>query len=93
MDPSVLQALNLQPTGNILMNTASSGNAPHPTNLYDVGIAIPGATAPPLLFATVPVAETQLLQQHGFHALIGRDILGICVFYYNGPLRSVTVSY
>jgi len=93
IDPSVLQALNLQPTGNILMNTASSGNMPHPTDVYDVGITIPGATAPPLLFATVPVAKTQLLQQHGFHALIGRDILGTCVFHYNGPLQQITVSY
>lgn len=93
MDPSVFQALGLQPTGDALMNTASSGNMPHRVNVYDVAIGIPGATAPPLVFQTVPVAETQLLQQHGYHALIGRDILAACVFHYNGPLRQVTVSY
>lgn len=93
MDPSVINALGIPTRGSILMNTPTTGSAPQPTNVYDVSIVIPGATPPPLFLKTVAVAESQLLQMQGFHALIGRDILGAFVMHYNGPLKFMTISY
>jgi hypothetical protein len=93
MDPSVLVALGIPATGTTLMNTPSTGSQPQAVNTYDVSILIPAASLPPLVLGTVAVVETQLLNQQGFHALIGRDILAGCVFHYNGPLGLITVSY
>ena len=93
VDPSVLIALGIPSTGTTLVNSPTSGTNPQTVNVYDVCIWIPGATPPPFFLNTVAVAESQLLQAQGFHALIGRDILASCVINYNGPLGFVTVSY
>jgi len=93
LDPSVLNALAIPPTGTTQINTPSTGHMPHTVHVYDVSMAIPCATSPPLVSSTIAVAGTELLQRLGFHALIGRDILSSCVFHYNGPAKMVTVSY
>src|SRR5205085_2512733 len=43
VDPSVLQSLNLTPTGVTPVNTPSTGSTPHLANEYDVSILIPGS--------------------------------------------------
>ena len=88
-----MTALGIPPHGTCLMNTPTTGATPQTVNLYDVGIGVPGATPPPLVFETVEMAESNLLQAQGFHMLLGRDIFTRCVFYYNGPANIVTVSY
>lgn len=93
IDPSVLTALGISPTGTTQMNTPSTGDKPQDVNTYDVSIYIVGATPPPLSLRTVAVAETLLLKQQGFHALIGRDILEAFVIHYNGPLKYITLSF
>jgi len=42
---------------------------------------------------TIPVVATDLLVQHGFHALIGRDVLGECVLVYNGSMGLFTLAF
>jgi hypothetical protein len=95
VDPSVITALNLQPTGNVSVITPSTGTTPHQANQYDVALLIPGPapTDPPLVFPTVPVIAAQLLQAQGFHALIGRDILNRCLLIYNGSIGFFTLGY
>lgn len=95
MDPSVLRGLSLTPTGSATINTPSTGNTPVSVDQYDVSIIIHGSTAahPPLVFNTIPVIHTELLQSQGFHALIGRDILEHCLFYYNGTSGLFTLAY
>jgi hypothetical protein len=95
VDPSVLQALQLTPTGQVTVNTPSTGAQPHTANQYDVALIIPGASpAHPFFVAnTVAVVEAQLLPQQGFHALIGRDILRHCLLVYNGPLTQFSLAY
>lgn len=95
IDPSVLQSLQLTPTGSTAMNTPSTGAAPHVANQYDVRIVIPGPgpTYPAFFSHTVPVVEAQLLSTQGFHALIGRDILQHCLLAYNGALGMFTLAY
>ena len=99
LDISVITALGLQPTGSTSIVTPSTGNTPHTVNVYDVSILVPApmlraeGVTPPLIFNTVAVAGCELLQSQGFHALIGRDILSVCMFYYNGPANVIIVSY
>lgn len=94
VDPSVLAALMLSPTGSVRINTPSTGNQPQDADQYDVGLAIPGPPgAIPLYLATVPVVAAELLQQHQIHALIGRDILSACVLVYNGTMGWFTLAF
>jgi hypothetical protein len=95
MDPSVLQALGLTPTGSATVNTPTTGNQPHNAETYDVSLYVPGAAATqaPLVINTLQVICAELLASQGFHALIGRDILAQCVLIYNGPLSSFIVAY
>ena len=88
VDPEVLIALGLSPTGSTPMHTPSTGDAPVDVDQYDVGLIIPPAVQgqPPLVFGTVPVAASKFFQAQGIHALIGRDILRHCVLHYNGGL-------
>src|ERR1700730_16791257 len=75
VDPSVIEALNLQPTGTASVITPSTGTTPHQTDPYDVALIIPAPISQaPLVFPTIAVISSQLLQAQGFHALIGRDI-------------------
>ncbi len=92
VDPSVLQALDLTPTGNVPIYTPS-GKA----NLdqYDVGLLIPGADAThaPLIFPTIPVVAAELKTEQGFDVLIGRDILSMCMLIYNGTQGFYTLAF
>ena len=95
VDPTVLQALQLPPTGSMSVNTPSTGSQPYTANQYDVGIVIPGPspTHPSYYLHTVAVVEAELLLAQGFHALIGRDVLQHCLFHYNGMTGLFTLAY
>jgi predicted aspartyl protease len=87
LDPSVVATLGIPATGSVSLNTPSTGTTPHSANQYDVALVIPAAQGQtPLVFATIPVVATELLAAQAIHALIGRDILRRCVFYYNGSI-------
>jgi hypothetical protein len=95
MDPSVLNSLQLTPTGPCKINTPSTGANPHTSFQYDIQLVIPGSspTHPPLVLRSIPVASAELLVQQGFHALIGRDILRHCVLTYNGSTGLFILAY
>jgi hypothetical protein len=95
VDPSVLAGLKLTPKGSVNINTASSGGTPHAADQYDVALVIPGPVpgSTPLIFPNIPVVASELLNVQGFHALIGRDILGLCLFMYNGETGLFTLAY
>ncbi|MGB8525089.1 MAG: aspartyl protease family protein, partial [Candidatus Acidiferrales bacterium] len=84
IDPSILKALGLTPTGKATVNTPTTGATPEIKDQYDVSLTVPGAVAThaPLFVPTLAVIEAELLFQ-GFHALIGRDVLATCVLVYN----------
>lgn len=92
IDPSVLTALGLTPTGATLVLTPTTGTTPQSADQYDVGFVIPAPNGAPLFSQTLPVIASDLLAAQGFHALIGRDILSQCVFVYNGS-GFFTLSY
>ena len=94
IDPSILQALSLTPTGNIKMVTPSTGKTPVDIDQYDVSIMIPAALNQiPFHLHTIPVACTDLVSSQGFHALIGRDILSHCLLTYNGSMAVFTLAF
>jgi len=95
VDPSVLQALALTPTGIVTVNTPSTGPQPHSAEQFDVSLFIPGAllTTPPLTIQNLPVISAELLASQGFHALIGRDILSMCLLVVNGQIKNFSLSY
>jgi len=95
IDPTVLHALQLTPTGSTSINTPSTGSQPHTADQYDVGVVIPGPspTHPAYYIHTLAVVEAELLLAQGFHALIGRDVLEHCLLIYNGMTRLCTLAY
>ena len=61
IDPSVLTALGLTPTGTTLVNTPTTGATPQVAEQYDVGFVIPGPNGPPLFSQTLPVIASELV--------------------------------
>ena len=92
VDKGIIQALALTPSGSANIHTPSTGagNA-HACNQYDVGLLIPH---PELsrIFPAIPVIESEFSHQ-GIDGLLGRDILGRCLFIYNGELGVYTLSF
>lgn len=94
LDPSVLQALNLTPTGSATVETPSTGGIPVSADQYDISLIVPaGDKHGPLIVYNLPVICMQLFPSMGYHALIGRDILAQCVFSYNGSIEMFTLAY
>jgi len=95
VDPSVLTTLGLSPTGSVTVNTPSTGNNPHVADQYDVSIVVPSGkpTHAPLIIPNLPVMCAELLAAQGIHALIGRDILSLCMLTYNGAEGFFTLAY
>jgi Aspartyl protease len=94
VDPSVLNALNLTPTGSASVNTPTTGAQPAVADQYDVGLVIPSASgSPPLFHHTIAVVKADLLIAQGFHALIGRDVLRGCLLTYDGKTGLFTLAY
>jgi hypothetical protein len=94
IEPQVLQALNLTPTGTIEIVTPSTGDQTHTTETYDVDFAIgAGPGESPLLLPNLRIAASQLFLKQGIHVLIGRDILNRCILVYNGSTNSFSLCF
>jgi hypothetical protein len=62
---------------------------------YDAGLRIlhpAGNTSHDLVFTDLPVLELDL-GQVGYQALIGRDVLAVCNFFYQGPAGRFELIY
>jgi predicted aspartyl protease len=95
IEPQVLQALNLTPTGTIDIVTPSTGSGVHTTETYDIDFIIggPDASAIPLSIPNLRIAASELFLHQGIHALIGRDILGRCILVYNGSINHFSLCF
>jgi hypothetical protein len=94
VDPSVLAALNLTPTGTIDIVTPSTGQGTHTADTYDVDFKIgAGPNDTPLSISNLRIASCDLFLKQGIHALIGRDILQRCIFIYNGAISMFSLSF
>lgn len=83
VDTSVIESLQLEPTGTIGIRTPSTGAELHQCSQYDVGIGIPMHHGLQMMQFVIPVVESHLAPA-GIQALIGRDVLDRCLFLYNG---------
>jgi predicted aspartyl protease len=93
IDPSVVQALGLQPTGSMLILTPSTGSTPVQANTYDVALVIPlGASAMTFTIHALQIFESTLSVQ-GIKALIGRDVLSNCLLVYDGRSNFFSIAF
>jgi hypothetical protein len=81
----IVMELGLPRRGRMWVHT-SSGTTSCP--VYEASIAIPGV----LSLDVVRVVETGLVTGRSYEALIGRDVLAACVFNYDGPSSTATLS-
>lgn len=95
IEPGVLAALNLTPTGTIDIVTPSTGSGVHTADTYDIDFLIGGAAASdtPLSIPNLRVAASELFLKQGIHALIGRDVLQRCILVYNGSVNTFSLCF
>jgi predicted aspartyl protease len=95
IEPAVLGALGLTPTGTIEIVTPSTGQQVHTADTYDVDFVIGGASPEeiPLTIKNLRVCSAELFLKQGIHALIGRDILSRCILNYNGATNSFSLCF
>lgn len=84
IDPAILAALGLTPTGAIPMHTPTTAGNPQTMPQYDVKLALlPPAGGPLRIFSAIAVCGTSMADQP-FDGLLGRDVLSKCLFVYDG---------
>lgn len=94
VDPSVLLALGLSPTGESEIHTPSTNGTPAKADTYDVSVAILAGRTGDLHFISDTIRVTSSgLAGLGLQALIGTDILNKCIFTYNGSDSCFTLAY
>jgi len=92
VDSAVVARLNLVRTGTMSVLTPTTGAIPQLLPQYDVDLQFVSPTSqvlPPLEDVSVLQA---LLSAQGIQALIGRDILARCLFVFDGPSNSFSLS-
>ncbi|HTW81349.1 MAG TPA: aspartyl protease family protein [Terracidiphilus sp.] len=93
VDPTIIQALGLSPTGSTLMFTPSTGAQGHTTDQFDASLQIYCTMEQaPLEIPVIGVVASELRVQ-GIDALIGRDVLKFCLFDYNGASGFFTLAF
>lgn len=92
LDPSIINSLNLTPTGSIPVHTPSTGTTPHYCDQYDVALLLPLPGGMHYQFPALPVIASDL-QAQGIQALIGRDVLARGVLIYDGFAGTFTLGF
>lgn len=91
IDLSLVQSLNLVPTGIASLITPSTGNVPCDALCYDVAIHIPFPTG--MLWSKPLWIATGLeLHHQGFDVLLGRDVLANGMLIYDGVHNQFTLA-
>lgn len=93
VDPAIIQALNLSPTGSTQMFTPSTGAAGHTTDQHDASLQIYCMEQQAPLEIPIIAVVASSLRIQGIDALIGRDVLRYCLLSYNGQSGFFTLAY
>ena len=88
IDQNVLQSLGVPPYS-FQPTKGATGNAL--TLTYPASLSFPNTGIPAITFWDF-VALPSLFQEHGYIAIIGRNVLSSWVVIYNGPGGSMTVA-
>jgi len=93
VDSKILTALGLTPTGKAQVTTMTTGKSVHHADEYDASVVISAATGQsPLRVHGIPIMSVDFTAQP-IGAVIGRDVLGLCVLIYDGARGTFTVAY
>jgi hypothetical protein len=92
IENSILASLGLVPTGSILMNTPSTGQAPLPAFVYDVEMQFSGHNGSNYTFPNLAAVGCDFTGQN-IDGLFGRDALGQSRLIYSGPDSSWMLSF
>lgn len=94
IDPRVMKALKIPPSGKAKMVTPSTGAGVSIVDQYDVSLAIYSRREePPFKILNLPIIESELQANQGFDVLIGRDVLARCILHYNGEMGVYTLAF
>jgi hypothetical protein len=91
VDPALILPLGLTATGNVQVHTPSTQGSAHSCSQYDVSFLIHHPRNSPVVPA-IPVLAT-LLASQGIQALIGRDVLSMCLLVYDGTAGTFSLSF
>lgn len=91
IDPRLIAALGIAPTGSVPMHTPTTAGTPVHCDQYDIKLIIPHPVLS-RVFGAVPVLASDFSAQ-GMQGLLGRDILAHCVFIANGEIGFYTLSF
>jgi len=92
VEKSVLDRLGLEPVGEEIVHTASTGGTPKRVGAYAVQLffaGVPGGR----LAADLRVVEAEDLGGLGVEILLGRDVLSRLLLFFNGPEGRFTVAF
>lgn len=89
VNPAIISQLQLSPIGTTKISTPSCFEVL--CNTYHIGIIFTQGGAP-IVIETPSAIEVPLIGQN-IQCLIGRDILSLGVFIYNGYARQITLSF
>jgi hypothetical protein len=95
IDRQLRLLLNLTPFSKMRLVTPSSGARPPRVRLYKVDLTLLHGTGNPVFHLVQPlfvVAQVDIAPL-GFSALIGRDLLALCRFVYNGQAGTFELHY
>ena len=87
----VIETLSLSSTGNVNVRSAVSGMNSELRDTYDVCLAFAKPRITPM-HANLRVVEGSFFGK-SFEAIIGRDILCKCLFFYDGPDQKFSLSF
>jgi hypothetical protein len=91
--PELLQALGLRPFRRIPILTPSTRpDAPHMCDQYNVSLTLVAGTSQRYFPRVIAIASEDF-GEHGVQALIGRDVLNLCVFSYFGPHATFELAF
>lgn len=91
IDPTILTPLAFSPTGTITIHTPSTAGAGYSCDQFDVALGIYHPTTS-LIKTAFPVIATDLKSQ-GITALIGRDVLSVCLLVYDGIAGTLSLAF
>lgn len=89
---SVLERLGLEPVGEVLVQTASTAGTPKEVAAYAVQLFFAGVSGA-RFDADLRVVAADDLSALGVEMLLGRDVLGQCLLFFNGPEGRFTLAF
>lgn len=93
VDPSLIAALSLVPTGTTQIHSPTTGSEATTRFMYDVSVFLYDQVSNHILEQAIPVTESVLKQPQGFDMLLGCDVLADCLFVFDGRAKQFILAF